>query len=83
MTQVEVPRGETIFHEGDPGDRLYVIVEGKIKLGRASGDRVVHVGRTLAHAEATLTDVRDELYLRATATLRIRNADFRAPTPPG
>src|SRR5881275_779673 len=38
MTQVEVPRGETIFHEGDPGDRLYVIVEGKIKLGRASGD---------------------------------------------
>jgi CRP-like cAMP-binding protein len=35
---VEVPRGEAIFHEGDPGDRLYVIVEGKIKLGRASGD---------------------------------------------
>jgi CRP/FNR family transcriptional regulator, cyclic AMP receptor protein len=38
MTRVEVPRGETVFHEGDPGDRLYVIVEGKIKLGRASGD---------------------------------------------
>jgi CRP-like cAMP-binding protein len=38
MTRVEVPRGEAIFHEGDPGDRLYVIVEGKIKLGRASGD---------------------------------------------
>ena len=38
MTRVDVPRGETIFHEGDPGDRLYVIVEGKIKLGRASGD---------------------------------------------
>ena len=38
MTRVEVPRGETIFHEGDPGDRLYVIVVGKIKLGRASGD---------------------------------------------
>jgi CRP/FNR family cyclic AMP-dependent transcriptional regulator len=38
MTRVEVPRGEEIFHEGDPGDRLYVIVEGKIKLGRASGD---------------------------------------------
>jgi CRP/FNR family transcriptional regulator, cyclic AMP receptor protein len=38
MTRVEVPRGEAVFHEGDPGDRLYVIVEGKIKLGRASGD---------------------------------------------
>ena len=38
MTRVEVPRGDTIFHEGDRGDRLYVIIEGKIKLGRASGD---------------------------------------------
>jgi CRP/FNR family cyclic AMP-dependent transcriptional regulator len=38
MSRVEVPRGEAVFHEGDPGDRLYVIIEGKIKLGRASGD---------------------------------------------
>ena len=38
MTRVEVPRGEAVFHEGDRGDRLYVIVEGKVKLGRASGD---------------------------------------------
>jgi CRP-like cAMP-binding protein len=38
MTRVEVARGDAIFHEGDRGDRLYVIVEGKIKLGRASGD---------------------------------------------
>ena len=38
MTRVEVARSEVLFHEGDPGDRLYVIVEGKVKLGRASGD---------------------------------------------
>ena len=38
MVQTEVPRGQVLFHEGDPGDRLYVIVEGKVKLGRASGD---------------------------------------------
>ena len=38
LRRVEVPRGEAVFHEGDRGDRLYVIVEGKIKLGRASGD---------------------------------------------
>jgi CRP/FNR family transcriptional regulator, cyclic AMP receptor protein len=38
MVQSEVPRGQVLFHEGDPGDRLYVIVEGKMKLGRASGD---------------------------------------------
>ncbi len=38
MTRREIGRGEVLFHEGEPGDRLYVIVEGKIKLGRASGD---------------------------------------------
>ena len=38
MSRVEVSRSEVLFHEGDPGDRLYVIVEGKVKLGRASGD---------------------------------------------
>ena len=38
MVQTEVPRGQVLFHEGDPGDRVYVIVEGKMKLGRASGD---------------------------------------------
>ena len=38
MTRVEVGRAEVLFHEGDPGDRLYVIVDGKVKLGRASGD---------------------------------------------
>ena len=38
MTTVELGRGEILFHEGDPGDRLYVIVDGKVKLGRASGD---------------------------------------------
>jgi len=38
MTRRDVGRGEVLFTEGDPGDRLYVIVEGKVKLGRASGD---------------------------------------------
>ena len=38
MARTEIPRGQVLFHEGDPGDRLYVIVEGKVKLGRASGD---------------------------------------------
>lgn len=38
MSRAELARGEVLFHEGDPGDRLYVIVEGKVKLGRTSGD---------------------------------------------
>ena len=31
-------RGDVLFHEGDQGDRLYVIAEGKIKLGRTCVD---------------------------------------------
>lgn len=38
MTRVELRRGQTLFTEGDAGDRLYVITSGKIKLGRSSAD---------------------------------------------
>jgi CRP/FNR family cyclic AMP-dependent transcriptional regulator len=38
MTEVRVSRGQSLFDEGDPGDRLYVITDGKIKLGRTSPD---------------------------------------------
>ena len=38
MSRVDLPRGEVLFHEGDPGDRLYVITGGKVKLGRTSPD---------------------------------------------
>ncbi|HEY9349751.1 MAG TPA: Crp/Fnr family transcriptional regulator [Acidothermales bacterium] len=38
MTEVTLPRGETLFREGDSGDCLYVITDGKIKLGRAATD---------------------------------------------
>ncbi|MDO4253850.1 MAG: Crp/Fnr family transcriptional regulator [Kocuria sp.] len=38
ITEVELPRGATLFHEGDPGDRLYFIISGKIKLGRTASD---------------------------------------------
>jgi CRP-like cAMP-binding protein len=35
---VDFPRGHTIFGEGEPGDRLYIITEGKVKIGRRSVD---------------------------------------------
>jgi CRP-like cAMP-binding protein len=38
MVEVSLGRSEVLFTEGDQGDRLYVIVEGKIKLGRTSSD---------------------------------------------
>ena len=38
LTERAVAKGEIIFQEGEPGDRLYVILEGKVKLGRSSND---------------------------------------------
>lgn len=34
MGSITLTRGAVLFHEGDVGDQLYVVVEGKIKLGR-------------------------------------------------
>lgn len=38
MSETTLKRGESLFHEGDAGDRLYVIVEGKVKLSHTSDD---------------------------------------------
>jgi CRP/FNR family transcriptional regulator len=38
MAEVKLARGERVFLEGDDGDALYVVLEGKIKLTRAAAD---------------------------------------------
>ncbi len=38
VTDLELARGERLFDEGDAGDRLYVVLDGKIKLTRTSAD---------------------------------------------
>jgi CRP/FNR family transcriptional regulator len=38
MTEVKLSRGEHLFNEGDDGDCLYVVLDGKIKLTRAAAD---------------------------------------------
>jgi CRP-like cAMP-binding protein len=38
LEYVEIRKGETIFHEGEPGDSLYIVQSGKIKLGRRAAD---------------------------------------------
>lgn len=38
MMETQLRRGGVVFREGDEGDRLYVVTEGKLKLGRTSVD---------------------------------------------
>ena len=38
MNERRLLKGDVLFAEGEPGDRLYVVVEGKVKLGHTSGD---------------------------------------------
>jgi CRP-like cAMP-binding protein len=38
LRPVDVPRGRVFFTEGEPGDRMYIIVSGKVKIGRRSPD---------------------------------------------
>lgn len=38
IQKISLRRGEVLFVEGDEGDRLYIITEGKIKLGHSSED---------------------------------------------
>lgn len=38
MVEVHLERGEVLFNEGDKGDRVFVVIEGKVKLGRSSAD---------------------------------------------
>src|SRR5215469_11006293 len=37
-SEVKLSRGEHLFDEGDDGDALYVVLEGKMKLTRAASD---------------------------------------------
>jgi CRP-like cAMP-binding protein len=38
LSENRLRRGEILIREGDSGDRLYVVMDGKIKLGRSSPD---------------------------------------------
>ncbi len=38
LEPVEFPRAHVIFTEGEPGDRLYIVASGKVKIGRTSAD---------------------------------------------
>ncbi|MGH3412835.1 MAG: Crp/Fnr family transcriptional regulator [Marmoricola sp.] len=38
MGETRLRRGEVLFREGDAGDKLYIVTDGKVKLGRSASD---------------------------------------------
>src|SRR5262245_57093474 len=38
LETVDVRKGEVLFSEGEPGDSLYIVISGKLKIGRRAGD---------------------------------------------
>ncbi len=38
LETVEIRKGEILFNEGEPGDSLYIVLSGKLKIGRRAGD---------------------------------------------
>jgi CRP-like cAMP-binding protein len=38
LEYLNVPRGQVIFSEGEPGDSLYIVISGKVKIGRRATD---------------------------------------------
>lgn len=38
LQEIRVAKGQELFREGEPGDHLYLILDGKVKLGHGSPD---------------------------------------------
>ncbi len=38
MEMIEIRKGEVLFNEGEPGDSLYIVLSGRIKVGRRAAD---------------------------------------------
>jgi CRP/FNR family transcriptional regulator, cyclic AMP receptor protein len=51
MTRRTLARGHVVFREGDAGDRLFVILDGKVKISRAAPDGRENLLAVLGAAE--------------------------------
>ncbi|MEQ8675605.1 MAG: Crp/Fnr family transcriptional regulator [Aggregatilineales bacterium] len=59
---MELPAGETLFHQGDPGDSLYVLVDGQIHIVRVypSGEEIILATHGPYYAIGELSMVADQ-----------------------
>jgi CRP/FNR family cyclic AMP-dependent transcriptional regulator len=51
MTRRTLARGHVVFSEGDAGDRLFVVLDGKVKISRAAADGRENLLAVLGTAE--------------------------------
>jgi len=78
--------GVTIFHEGDPGDAIYVVVDGRIRMSRLSGSgnevTLAIIGAGDCTGELSLLDGRPRsataTCMQATRTFVVSRDDFVA-----
>lgn len=85
---VEVPAGEVIFHEHDPGDALYIVRSGAVEIsilgaeGRKLGLEIMRTGAVFG--EIAMFDpgprTATATTLEATALTQIRHADLMRKT---
>ena len=53
-----LPRGSILFHEGDPGDRVFILCDGKVKLSCSSvGGKILNLKIALARDVLGLSGV--------------------------
>lgn len=53
--EVQYEEGDEIFHEGDPGDSLYLVIEGRVRVHRG-GSEVAVLGERQVFGEMALLD---------------------------
>ncbi len=51
LTTRSVARGHVVFREGDEGDRLFIVIDGKVKISRAAADGRENLLAVLGAAE--------------------------------
>jgi len=85
LRQIEVPAGAVLFQEGEIGDRLFVIMEGEIEIGRWLGAQeelllgVLHAGNHFGEVSLLERDGRRTAWARArvfSTLLEMTRADF-------
>lgn len=80
LEQVEHGAGATIFHEGDPGEDLYLVVRGRVAI-EGGGRRVAELGEREFFGDLAVLDHQprsaDAVCVEDSQLLRLRGADLR------